>query len=207
MRFISPPRPKSKIIPETLPSYEGKGWVVQRKFNGSRIEIYKKNDEIKFFGRLGQDSFYEAPDYTINELNALNFKENTEYWLDGEFLDAKTKNPKYKNKIILYDVLYCEKYLLNVGLKERLDLLNSICNFPSKREPNIGIALQVTPNIWMAETFYENFSVRFEEFIQYDEIEGLVLKKLDSVLDNFGNSEYEVDWQIRCRKPHKNYGF
>ena len=181
--------------------------MVQRKFNGQRSPVHISSEgKVSLWGRLGGPHLlYEAPAYLLEEIQSLNLEPGKEYWLDGELLDGKTKNPLYKHKIILYDVLQAGRYLMGVTLAARLELLKTICRFPQKREPNIGIALQVTPNIWMAETFTDNFTERFTEFLAYDEIEGVVLKKLNSALDNFGNTEYEIEWLIRCRKPHKNY--
>jgi ATP-dependent DNA ligase len=124
-------------------------------------------------------------------------------------LHSKTKDGRYKSKIVLFDVLVIGKHLFcGPTLEERLKMLSEICGKPVQREPGHGIALLVSENIWMAETFVDNFKDRFAEFAGLDEIEGLVLKLKGSRLDNLGKKEHDVNWQIRCRKPHnKNYEF
>lgn len=120
-------------------------------------------------------------------------------------MDHKTKSKEYKNKIILFDVLHADRYLINepdqVG---RLKILSEICRNPTKPEPTNGIALLVTEDIWMAETWASDFEGYFQEFLDLDEVEGLMLRKANSSLDSFGQKEYEVTWMVRCRKPHRS---
>lgn len=85
-------------------------------------------------------------------------------------------------------------------------MLGEICNSPKEMEAG-GLAKQVSKNIFLAETFDSNFHREFDRFIDRDEIEGLVLRKKTSFLENRGLREYSVSWQIRCRKPNKNYTF
>ena len=89
----------------------------------------------------------------------------------------------------------------------RLELLRKICRSPKNLEPANGIALVVTDHIWMAETWDKDFVKHFNLFLATDEIEGVVLREKNSVINHVGTKEYEIDWIIRCRKPHKNYNF
>jgi hypothetical protein len=148
----------------------------------------------------------------------LNIEFGKEYWLDGELLNNKTSDEYYKNRIVLFDILQAGKYFFGgPTLMERQQMLVSICGNPVGLESGRGIALDVTENVWLAQTFTDNFVDRWNDFINFDEvnklayvvneIEGLVLKQSKSVIKNFGNKEYEVDWQVRCRKPEKGYDF
>lgn len=206
---IFPPRPKSKITPANLPVYESSGkWCVQRKFNGQRTIIHVSEDRtISIFGRECEEHGNFIPTQNlITQLQQLDYQPGKSYWLDGELLHAKTTTPEYKNKIILFDVLQEGNYFFQrTTLLERYDVLKRICRNPLTLEPKNGIALFVTPNVWMAETFFDNFSQHFHEKKHLDEIEGLVVKKRDSVLDSTGHRYYESTWLIRCRKPTKNY--
>ena len=206
-----PPRPKSRIRPSELPYYEQKGvWVVQRKFNGTRTLIHvtpSMTVEAWRPGNLPHEQWSLSSE-VAKQILSLKLIGGKEYWFDGELLNNKTSSPDYKNKIIFFDILQAGRYLFgNPNLKGRQDLLYEICGAPTNREPGQGIALEVTPNIWLAETFTSDFVARYRDFISLDEIEGLVLKDPQSKLDNFGGKEYEVSWQIRCRKEHKNYSF
>lgn len=210
MKFIFPPRPKGKITPSQLPSYEATGnWVVQRKFNGQRNLIHIFQRDAYIIGRYGKEHLrYVLPAFLKKQLLSLNWNPDWEYWVDSELLDSKTTNPNYKNSLVLFDILQANKYLfLGPNLLERYDMLKELCRNPVDLEPHNQIALRVTDNIMLAETFDKNFSERFEEKLHLDEIEGVVLKKKQSQIDNLGRAYYEVGWQIRCRKPTKNYNF
>lgn len=209
MQVVYPPRPEGRILPDRLPAYEKTGkWVVQRKFNGTRNNVYVHGDTVKLFHKGRPHQQFTLTKGVREEILSLNFDRSKEYWLDSELLNAKTKNSAYKSKIVLYDVLQAGRYLFGApDLLGRLAILDRICNHPQQKEPNLGIALRVTDNIWMAETFDQNFTDRFNDFIKNDEIEGVVLKRKDSVIKDYGKKEYEVSWQIRCRKPTKNYNF
>ncbi len=211
MQIIYPPRPKSRILPTNLSAYDNDAWVVQRKFNGTRIVLHILGKAVYILNRHGEKPRqFELTTKYKEELLSLDLIPSQEYWLDGELLDAKTTSPAYKGKIVLFDVLQAGKYLFGKpDLLGRLEILTKICRNPTKHEPHSKIALSVTENVWMAETFSTNFVNEYERFLAMPEIEGLVLKKKASSLNNFGQKEYEVDWQIRCRKPHAggNYSF
>lgn len=208
--FMYPPRPVGKITPNLLAEYERTGrWVVQRKYNGTHILLNVLGTKVQIFDRMENiPKQFTLTESIKDQILSLNLDRGKEYWLDGEVLDAKTKNPLYKNRIVLYDLLQAGHYLFGAPtLLGRLSLLREICRNPKTLESGFGIALSVTENVWMAETFESNFLDRYNDFIDKDEIEGLVLKKSASVLDNIGSKEYEVGWLIRCRKSHKNYKF
>ena len=115
-------------------------------------------------------------------------------------LDHKTKN--YKGKIILFDIIYEGGYLVRVKQVDRLQILSDICGNPIELEESNKIALKVTSDIWLAENWNDNFNFHFEEFINLDEIEGLMLREKESLNNNFGAKKYDVSWMVKCRKPH-----
>ena len=206
-----PPRPKSRIRPAELTRYENQhGWVAQRKFNGTRTLIHVTPAMSVEAWRPGREPHLQwslSPEM-VKQVLSLRLEGGKEYWFDGELLNNKTSSPEYKNRIVFFDILQAGRYLFgSPDLMGRQKLLFDICGNPTKLEPARGIALAVTENLWLAETFTDHFVDRWNDFIDFDEIEGLVLKKPNSKIDNFGRKEYEVDWQLRCRKEHKNYSF
>jgi hypothetical protein len=204
--ILYPPYPNCKIPPGDLEKYEKSGnWIAQRKFNGTHILIYiSKNRKVSILTRHGTPpKLFNLTKSHVDQILSLNLKEGLDYWLNGELLDHKTKNKNYKGKIVLFDVLHEGKYLIKkLNQIQRLKLLSEICRNPSKKEPNNGIAIEVTKDIWMAEFWEDNFKEHFKEFIHLDEIEGLILRKKNSFIDNFGQSKYHVSWMIKVRKPH-----
>lgn len=201
MKYVYPPRPKGLISPSQLPVLERRQkYIVQRKFRGDRCLIHRAtNGAITLFNRHGRKQKYRPPQFLIQELRSLAFDPKVEYWIDSELMD-----PRISNVIVMYDVLFAEKYLIGVSQMDRLAILSDLCHRPQQMaEP--PIALQVTPHLWLAEWWREGFVKRFKELIHMEVIEGLVLRETDSMLDDWGKDEYEVSWQLRCRKPGPNY--
>lgn len=213
MPILFPPHPELKIPPNKLDEYEKTGkWVAQRKFNGTHVLVHISPErDVTMLTRHGTPpKLFSLTESHKKQILSLNLDEGKEYWLDGELLDHKTKSKEYKGKIVLFDVLHAGRYLINhPNQVERLRMLSEICGEPTRQEPNFGIALQVSDDIWMAETWKSEFSKHYSEFLNLDEIEGLVLRKAASSLDSFGQKEYDVSWMVRCRKPHSGgtYGF
>lgn len=213
MPVLFPPHPESKISDNKLDSYEKSGnWLAQRKFNGTHVVVYiSKDRNVSILTRHGTPpKLFSLKKSHVDQILSLDLEDGKDYWLDGELLDHKTKNKEYKNKIVFFDVLHAGRYLIkNHTQSERIGILKKICRNPVLLEPNKGIALKVTEDIWMAETWDRDFRTHYEEFLDLDEIEGLILRKSDSVINNFGQKKYDVSWIVRCRKPHSggNYNF
>lgn len=209
MTPIYPPRPKGKINPADLPYYEASGeWCAQRKFNGSRNLLHVDTDgRLTAWSRHGgpHKRFVLTASYRDEILSGLALKPGVEYWLDSELMNKQTGAG---NEIVLFDVLAAGRYFF--GLPDqitRLELLREICRKPPQ---SAGIALPVTPRLWMAETFLTNFSDRFAESLADPRLEGLVLRRKSAGLDDYGRKEYETPNMIRCRKPFakdKGYNF
>lgn len=201
-KIIFPPRPKGKMSPVDLPFYEGTGlWVAQRKFRGHRAVLNVSVDRNltlgnrhgKQFAKFSLDKAYQQ-----EILQGLNLKPGLEYWLDGELMNADENST---NELILFDVLQAGRYFFHSPTQmERLEILREICGNP-KEYCRSNIALQVTPRVWMAETFDKNFAERYKEALPIRQLEGLFLRKKNVGLDGFGNIEYETGNMIRCRKP------
>jgi len=209
-KIIYPPRPKGAIPPTELDYYESLGvYCAQPKYNGSRNPIHITPDgQVFCYSRHGRaHRTYEMPESVKREILALpGLQKGIEVWLDAELL-SKTTPTDTKHKIVLFDILHYDKYLfLSPNQVGRLELLGKICGNPTELDKMRAMGYVVSENILMSPTFYSGFK---EEFLRDrgDEVEGLVLRKMDSPLDNFGQKEYEVNWLIRCRRPHKNYNF
>jgi len=210
MRVLYPPRPVSKITSGELAAYEVSGqWVAQRKYNGTRNLVHiLPSGQVEMFNRHGEyHKQFVMSSSLRDQILSLNIQGGLEYWLDGELLDAKTITPAYKGRVVFYDVLFARQYLYGMIQMKRLEMLRALCRDPQELEPNLGLALRVTNDLWMAETFASGFNQEYERFIENPEIEGLVLRRKSAALDNIGTRPYDVPWVLRCRKPHKNYTF
>lgn len=206
-KYIYPPRPRSILLPAQLAEEEQRGgWLWQHKFNGDRciavVESTPSSRKVTLGNRRGRFHPNNKFPNIRAELSSQNFLLPTgTHYLDGELLVENGMEV-----LVLFDVLQWTNYLIGKTQEHRLHMLREILGNPT--EPcSEKIALSVTKHIWMARTGDKDFVSHYEEYIDNDLIEGLVLKKRDAVLDNWGSSEYEVDWQIRCRKPSKKYRF
>lgn len=202
VKIIFPPRPKGKILPSDLDFYEQSGkWVAQRKFSGSRAVIHISADRNVTLGnRYGEffARFSLSRDHRDQFLDGLKTQKGIEYWFDGELMN-KDKNAT--NEIVLFDILQAGRYFFNSpSQEERLAILSEICGNPTKICSS-NIALEVTPKIWLAQVFSQNFVERFREAFPIKQLEGLVLRKKKSSLDNLGQKLYETSNLVRCRKP------
>lgn len=196
--------------PKELDYYERQGvWLVQPKYNGSRAVIHVTTDgTVTIWDRHGgaHRSYMMSASVRDQILALPGLTKGLEYWLDSELM-IKTSAPETKNKLILFDVLQADKYLfLKPNQVGRLAILDEICGKPRTLDPWRGMGYQISSDLLMAPSFYDNFKFHFNED-KGDEVEGLVLRRKDSVLDDFGQKEYKCNWIIRCRKPHANYNF
>jgi len=201
MQIIHGPRPKGKILPSQLPEFENGDWLVQRKFNGHKNTFFYDGKTLQFFNKGKSFLRYKTPPLFLKQISALKLEVGA-YWFDSELLDVRVPDT-----IVLYDVLQVSgKTLIGMSQENRLSLLSDICGSP-KTHCKLGVALQVTENIWLAECWGKDFKFHYEEYLHLDLIEGLVLREKLAPLDNFGLVAYETESQIRCRKESKNYRF
>lgn len=201
LRIIFPPRPKGKMLYTDLPYYEGTGkWVAQRKFRGSNAVIHISPDRQVTLGNRHGKHFAKCPmdrQYRDEILSSLNLEKGVEYWLNGELMN---KDENSTNEIIFFDVLQIGRYFFgSPDQMKRLELIKGICGEPTKL-CHSGIALEISPRLWLAQTFDKDFMARYKESLPIQQLEGLMLRRKAAAIDNFGHEEYDTTNLIRCRK-------
>ena len=195
-RYVYPPRPKTAIPPSILTGYEGKGWFWQLKYDGDRMPSFvdTKTGSVYLASRRGKFHKMHSHPSIRQELLELNLPTGS-HILDGEFLTPQI--------LVLFDILQLKEYLIGWEQSKRWELLQEVCRNPSQKVDD-GIAYHVSPHVWLALSGPDNFPQAYAEYSGHKLIEGLVLRQLASHLDEWGNGEYEVDWQVRCRRPSKH---
>jgi len=109
----------------------------------------------------------------------------------GELLHSK--HASVKNTIFLFDVLrYLGADLVGTVLRERLDLLKKLH--------------VLSPNIQILETYDKDLTGLFHSLSEPTD-EGLVLKDPKATLRDCKRDGLNTGWQVKVRRPHKNYGF
>lgn len=202
------PRAQHSIRPEKVGQF--KGYIGQYKYNGARTLIFVLPDgSVELWNRHQEKhKQYKITKRMIRSIRSLNLSSGFFHVLDGELMHAKTKG--IKGRIVLYDILvHKSEYLVGSTYKDRYILLDSVCGRPQQTEAETGrgIALKAKEALWLAPCFSGDLTERFKDHIDLDEIEGLVLKDPKGKLDFGVAVDNNSAWQIRCRKPHKNYEY
>lgn len=197
-RYIYPPRPKSKIKPDQLPFMEKQGrYLWQPKFDGDRC-VTAVDDGVAYLGnrhgRWHPRSSFSAIQHELLAQKNL----PSQCYLDGELIKHDGQP-----RLVLFDVLFWKKYLIGVNQPKRLEILDSFAGNP---HPDLPVRC-ISDHLWIANNGNSDFQAAYSEFVPHELLEGLVLRESDSKLTNWGASEYTVNWQIRCRRSHKNYRF
>lgn len=199
--FMFPPRPGGSITPGDLDYYERSGnWLVQPKFNESRILTHVlPSGEVVFWTRhktRPAPAKLDSPFLSEQVKRHLNLVPGLEYWIDGGVMN---REKDAGGELVFYDVLCVGQYLfLKLTQADRLKALATICREPMELNSE-GTALKVADRLWLTTTFMDGFYGRLKTLLEVPYVEGLMLRKTASVIDNYGRMQYEASWMKRCR--------
>jgi ATP-dependent DNA ligase len=193
-KYFYPERPKL-IHPDQVEQFEGGAWVAEKKWNGSRLCLYRDPFGAWFFWNRHQELMrgYVPSREVVDALDVLFLKG---WWaFDGELRHNKTVGVKHK--IVLWDVFIADGVLLlDMPFHQRRTLLWS----HGLQEENGG-------PLGIPHQYSAGFREVFEQVSQDDEIEGLVLKRLDGRLSLGRSRAVESNWMRKVRKPSGRYHF
>lgn len=187
--FLYPPRPEHPIMPSMIPSFEQRGFVAQIKKNGtcSIVNVDAKG-ACRFYTRHGDTHKAWTPSTeTKNYLSK--FKDSTFVF---ELLHSKGGG--VRDTLYFFDVLALKgEDMVGVTFTARMEELRK--------------ALVLAPaNMSVAEVYTSGLSFLFSSLVDPLD-EGLVLKDPKSVLRSCFQEGKNSHWQVKCRRPTKNYGF
>jgi len=207
-RYIYPPRPASSIQSEYLDKYVN--WIAQYKFNGTRNLIFVFPDgHIELYSRHREhNKAYKTSSQMREAFASLNLQAGCFHVFDGELMHSKTVG--LKDRIVLFDVLVLNgQYLIGTKYISRYRQLQMLLGRPSifENETPHKLGYRVNQNLWLAKIYTKDLKSRFQKLIHIDEVEGLVLKDPNGLLTPGNAEENNGDWQIRVRKPNKNYAY
>lgn len=198
--YLWPPRPETKIARPQLEFFRTRGYWAQKKKNGTCTLIFCRGNEIMYRTRHpnlnnGEHQLW-APSGDHNVFFAGRKKWSV---FVAELLHSKTKH--LKNELYIFDQLVHDGVqLIGSTFAERQQLLHD--QFSGADE---GDQVRVAPRITLAKCFDEGFTELFSALKPEDE--GLVLKNPSAVLSACIRQDSNTAWQVKCRIPHKNYGF
>jgi len=211
--YLFPPRPEQTTHNEELNKYDNGEFIAQPKYNGTCCNVFINEEKVIVMNR-------HKGNITSN-YNDINFRDlySGKGWmvLCGEFLNKNKKGEDGKAfnlKFVIWDILvYNGDYLIGSTLIERLELLETL--YPcvgmmvgeKKIECFSHLCCTKANNVYKAPTYINNFSGLYAEIVNTDLYEGVVLKRKDAKLSLGLNERNNNSWQIKCRKPTKNYDF
>ena len=186
--FLWPPRPERAIPSSLIHSFEARGFVAQKKKNGTLQVISVAPD-----GSVIYRTRHNEPNKAWTPLPemARYFASFPDSVFIGELLHSK--HASVKNTIFLFDVLrYVGSDLVGTTLSMRLDMLKVIH--------------VLTPHIQILQTYDKDLTGLFHSLSEPTD-EGLVLKDPKALLRDCKRNGLNAGWQVKVRRQHKNYGF
>lgn len=212
--YIYPPRPEKTTHFSELKGYDNNLFVAQPKYNGTCCIVFipPKGGKAIVMNR------HKLP---IKNTFGINFESlnTTEGWMVvvGELLNKSKrdeKNEVFNGKYIMFDILVLNsEYLIGSTIEQRLAKMEVL--FPSTRmsvskkgvEGWEYLLTTRVENVYKAPSYENDFLNLYEKLVVTDMYEGVVLKRRDAKLSLGLNEKNNADWQIKCRKPTKNYNF
>lgn len=214
--YLYPPRPVQTTKHTELNKYDDGQYIGQPKYNGDCSLAFINESQQILMNRHKEKL---KGDYSDIDFRGMYDEICGKGWLVlcGEFLyksklgeDGKLFNKKW----IIWDILvYRSNYMLGSTTEERLLMLERL--LPSKRMSVSAdgflnynhVCTTFFKGIYKSPSYEGNFSDLYDDLVKTDVYEGLVLKRKNAKLTLGLNEINNNSWQIKCRKPTKNYSF
>ena len=167
--------------------------IAELKFKGDRLILKRlKDGKFEFWNRHGSKFKYTPSAKLLEHLSSLNWK--GECVCDGELLHNKTKS--IKHSVALWDVfIWNGESLKAKPFVERRAFLERV--FGDKRYEDL----------WRSVSWLDGWKEVFDRLTVREEIEGLVMKRMDAKLILGNTSSPKVSYMWKVRKPEGLYKF
>jgi len=202
--YYYPPRPEQKVPVSALDTYDNTMFLGQPKLNGSCCNLFV-DDKVIQKGRHNNT----LTNYNLSDVEVMDVLHSAKGWnvFVGEYMN-KSKKDEYgelfNHKYVMFDKLVHDgEYLLGTSFDERVKLMIEIYKPISETK----YLYQISENIWMVKTFYENFTEIWEDIVKTDMLEGFVMKRKTAKLQRGSREKNNHLSQFKCRKETKNYTF
>lgn len=209
--YLWPPRPSECVPADTMGFYRRKGWVAQAKKNGTcNIITVFPDRTVRAMNRHEQE--HKQWQFSENSARWFRALPGNGWWVFvAELLHSKTKSIKDINYV--FDVLVADGELLEgKTFAERQEILQNLMLMGNEAETDTHWI--VDPNVWLAKCFDKGFKTFFQKISEAAKAsddapsnEGLVLKNPHAPLALPFKQTANSGWQVKCRVPHKNFGF
>jgi hypothetical protein len=191
-----PPRPEKAVDPSELGRFESLGWIGQFKKNGT----YTVPDREKVYTRHLEPHKLWNP----NDSKAMTeIRKIPGITLCSELLHKKVSGGS-QDTLYIHDILVINNEdLVGVSYEDRYKMLLNLFVWKDEGNPDYFV---VNKNLWISKWIYKGFLKTFNAMTNPED-EGLVLKNPKAKLAFCGKPGSNSSWQIKCRRPHKNYSF
>lgn len=205
-KYLYPPRPKNAIPSDELSFWDNGSLLSQPKLNGSNTTIYTNGEKHVVMNRHGQ----RLTNFRLTEQEIKSMYRGNGEWLviNGEYMN-KSKQDKsrkvFNHKFVIFDILVFDgNYLVGNTFEQRILLLDNLYGTIDSDQEHL---YSVSENIYIVKSYTSNFRNLYNDLVETDMMEGLVMKRKNAKLE-LGTTELNnVKSQIKCRKPTKNYKF
>jgi ATP-dependent DNA ligase len=210
--YLYPPRPVETTKHTELYKYDNGLFLAQPKYNGTCCEVFMNETEMIVMNRHNQPI---SSKYHNIDLRGM-YRGSGWMVICGEFLNKNKTGEDglpFNLKFVIWDILvYNGKYLIGSTFEQRMNLLEQLypCSkmkVGEKFESLNYLCFTEHKNVYKAPVYPTSFAILFELISKVDVYEGLVLKRKDAPLKYGLSEKNNNDWQIKCRKPTKNYRF
>jgi len=196
-QYLYPPRPVAKIAKTMLGFYQNRGYVAQKKKNGTCTVIFAKGDEVIFKTRHNDDHKLWVP-----QKDHIQFFQGSEGFnvYVAELLHSKVSGGP-KNELYIFDQLVSNGVSL-VGTTFGSRMIKMMKELGGEAEFD---QYRVAERITLAKCFSSGFTSLFDNLSKEDE--GLVLKDPKAALQACLKPDANKAWQVKCRIANANYSF
>lgn len=205
-RYLYPPRPRNAVNPKDLDFWDNGSLIAQPKLNGSNCVIFTDGKDFFVMNRHKQ----RLTNFKIDNSELSEIYRGDGEWMiiNGEYMNKSKSDENgvvFNHKLVIFDILaYNGEYLVGSTFSERINLLNDVYDEVDSEK---NYLYSITDNIYRVKSYSNGFNEIFNNFIQVDMLEGLVMKRANAKLE-IGTSELNnVKSQLKCRKPTKNYKY
>lgn len=217
-KYLFPPRAETKIKPINLEEFDdSEDYLAQPKFNGSCAVLFLPgNDTFQLFNRHKEE--FSSSKFKANEMNLAGIHRGDGWMVvAGELMNKAAKGEDgelFNNKFIIWDILvYENNYLVGNTNEERQILLDSLYPTSNMEVAKYGfkqyghIHCIGLDGVYKSRVYTKYFSGLYDSIIKTDAYEGLILKKRLAKLEFGFTPVNNHRWQVKCRKPTKNYSY
>lgn len=204
---LFPPRPELAIHPKFIAEYDNGTFAGQLKLNGACgvLHIDSGTPPLLFErDRLEPMTVQRPLGYHYAFKKSLGSAV-----IIGEYMNKNKRGfdgLPFNHKFVINDIIGLDGvHIKGVKFEDRMELLDKLLIKPKNSD---NYLFQYTDDIYRVQNINTGFARIYEEYTKYDMVEGLIIKRLGSVLtDCYNKKNGNSSWQFKFRKPTNCYKF